>query len=276
VDDKHAIIHNGTITKIKIAKDDRRSDTKIFATEYLANLPEGWEHNGVIAELIEEFIGYSKVCMLSVDTGITIFNESMGHWLDGIWYSNKSYIKATYTYKAPAAPVAVGYNNMYNHAYWWEKAAADDTIVGDDAEHWAPKQTTIPPVIPPIKETHLTSTESQQVLPLHGYEECDLCGDYNHANDLVKLSLGGIQIITCLNCVVSEPAFYCDACHEHTACNSVEISTDEGQQFGSKDLEAEDVYLCDDCLEMYKTAGFKIRIIESVMDAITKLAAKKW
>lgn len=96
VDEDRVIIHNGTITSIPMDKKETRSDTKIFAEEYLRYLPDNWEDNPVIAELIEEYIGYSKVCMLHRDKGFYIFNESLGHWDEGIWYSNDTYKDKVY------------------------------------------------------------------------------------------------------------------------------------------------------------------------------------
>lgn len=104
VNDDMAIIHNGTITNIDIDKLDKRSDTRIFAEEYLPSIGEAILDNALLFEITEGFIGYSKVCILHRERGVFILNEEMGHWNDedGCWYSNKSYeIKKSYTYVPP-------------------------------------------------------------------------------------------------------------------------------------------------------------------------------
>ena len=93
VNDDIAIIHNGTMSNITIESGDTRSDTKIFAEEYLANIGDAIVDNAYIFALAEGFIGYSKVCILHRKRGVFILNEKLGHWNadDGCWYSNESY-----------------------------------------------------------------------------------------------------------------------------------------------------------------------------------------
>lgn len=92
INDDMALIHNGTITSIPMDRKETRSDTKILAEDYLANLPDGWEDNWVIHELIEEYIGSgSKVIVLHKTKGFIFYNESKGKWDDGVWYSNSTY-----------------------------------------------------------------------------------------------------------------------------------------------------------------------------------------
>lgn len=104
VSDDMAIIHNGTISNIDIDKLDKRSDTRIFAEEYLPNIGEAILDNIYLFEVTEGFLGYSKVCILHRTRGVFILNEEMGHWNDedGCWYSNKSYEpKRVCTYVPP-------------------------------------------------------------------------------------------------------------------------------------------------------------------------------
>ena len=91
VNDDMAIIHNGTMSSVYIPPNDKRSDTRVFAEDYLRFMPEGWHTNGIIATLIEEFIGYSKVLMLHRTDGVYIYNEEKGLWHEGCWFSNNSY-----------------------------------------------------------------------------------------------------------------------------------------------------------------------------------------
>lgn len=91
VDKKHAFIHNGIINSMNKEIEGIESDTRAFNRVILRNLDKGWMHNKVTKTLIESFIGHSKLAVLNIDYDYTIYNEDMGEWKDGIWYSNTSY-----------------------------------------------------------------------------------------------------------------------------------------------------------------------------------------
>lgn len=91
-----AVFHNGVITKCDPPKDDKiRSDTRIFCDDILADLPPNWIEYESLLELIEGFIGGSKMVFMEPDGVVTILNEEAGHWVDGIWASNYSYYPNT-------------------------------------------------------------------------------------------------------------------------------------------------------------------------------------
>jgi glutamine amidotransferase len=93
VGDDMAIIHNGTISNITAAETaNGDSDTKVLAEKIMRDLPVGWEHNQSVIRLLEDFIGWSKICILTSNDEIIFLNESKGFWDNGIWYSNKTYI----------------------------------------------------------------------------------------------------------------------------------------------------------------------------------------
>lgn len=90
------MMHNGTIhkcTPLKSEKDEKRSDTQIFNDEVLKTLPVGWEKSEGIRDMIEDYIGQSKVITMNDEGEVTIFNEGSGHWAKGCWWSNFSYYK---------------------------------------------------------------------------------------------------------------------------------------------------------------------------------------
>jgi glutamine amidotransferase len=96
INDNMCIIHNGTITNIKASEmKDGDSDTKVLAEQILANLPVGWEYNIAIQRLLEDYVGWSKLVVMTNESHVYIFNEDSGYWDKGVWYSNKSYV----TYK---------------------------------------------------------------------------------------------------------------------------------------------------------------------------------
>lgn len=85
-------VHNGTIP-VRIPKGDTRSDTRVFIQDYLPNLPAGWEDNRHLTEMVEEYIGWSKMVLLSPDfrnDPVRILNESDGTWEGGTWRSNSN------------------------------------------------------------------------------------------------------------------------------------------------------------------------------------------
>lgn len=96
---KHQVfIHNGTIKKVSKDVHSGLSDTAMFNKEILQKLPWGWENNSGIRKLIEQFIcieviNDGKICVLNSSGEFTIFNESEGHWFNGIWWSNNYYKK---------------------------------------------------------------------------------------------------------------------------------------------------------------------------------------
>lgn len=98
IDDTHVMIHNGIIHNIRKCPDKKRSDTQMFVDDILKELPQSWMLNRGIANLIEDYIGASKVVVLAADDSASIYNEIKGEWSDGIWYSNSGYkeVKSCY------------------------------------------------------------------------------------------------------------------------------------------------------------------------------------
>lgn len=94
-----ALIHNGIISGYgdSKSKDDGLTDTQDFINKTIGNI--GWKNwkNPAFRELVGKAIGYSKFCILDVSGDYTIINESAGYWVDGNWYSNKSYEPKKYT-----------------------------------------------------------------------------------------------------------------------------------------------------------------------------------
>tara|TARA_R100000234_G_scaffold109729_1_gene81714 strand:- start:528 stop:1262 length:735 start_codon:yes stop_codon:yes gene_type:complete len=100
VNDHLALVHNGIIHAVDTYSYKDMSDTRVFAKEILAKLPNFFEWEEPITRLIEEFIGQSKLILLDEEGMAHIYNEHMGEWADGIWFSNKSYCVSAF--KVPA------------------------------------------------------------------------------------------------------------------------------------------------------------------------------
>lgn len=99
-------IHNGTIHKAPIDPDRLKSDTRMFNETVLQNLPKGWERSSGIKEMIEEYIGFSKIAVLSLNGTVTLYREleTGAHWNTdkNIWFSNTSYKPPVKTTQHPA------------------------------------------------------------------------------------------------------------------------------------------------------------------------------
>lgn len=88
INKKSAFIHNGMINAIE--KSAEYSDTYLFNEIILKKLPANFVNNSATIDLISNFIGYSKLVIISGNDSL-IINEHLGHWDAGDWYSNSSY-----------------------------------------------------------------------------------------------------------------------------------------------------------------------------------------
>jgi hypothetical protein len=85
---------------------DDESDTRFFARTVLAHRRARSVMSAGCREWLAEIIGESnKLAFLSADGAVSIVSESLGHWDDGVWYSNTSYARtARMASKADTAP----------------------------------------------------------------------------------------------------------------------------------------------------------------------------
>jgi len=98
INDDSILIHNGTITEISAAKCiGGRSDTSVFSEEVLRGLPDNWQTNQSVLDLIDAYIGWSKIVILNSDNEVLFFNENQGYWDNNHWYSNRTYKTIVYT-----------------------------------------------------------------------------------------------------------------------------------------------------------------------------------
>tara|TARA_Y100000310_G_scaffold222338_1_gene224066 strand:+ start:1622 stop:2392 length:771 start_codon:yes stop_codon:yes gene_type:complete len=94
VNNSLAFIHNG-ILAIDVKKASLVSDTVLFNQQIVKKLQDGFIKNTAFDYLIESFIKGSKMVFMSGDGTVKIYNETDGHWKDGVWFSNGTYKKAT-------------------------------------------------------------------------------------------------------------------------------------------------------------------------------------
>lgn len=221
VNNDMAIIHNGTMSNIDIPKGDTRSDTKIFAEEYLAGIGEVILDNIFVFELAEGFIGYSKVCILHRTRGVFILNEDLGHWHEGCWYSNKSYEPKKY-YTAVKPVTNYGYSDGYSDEYkqGWEYYYGSKGI----------------------------DTKKEEIIVFG--EKCDWCHTTDNVSVTVVTDVLGYETALCSCCFEEYTELYsevlCDSCGEsaftRTYCN-------DGDQ-------SELYTLCPRCLEEWEESEY--------------------
>jgi predicted glutamine amidotransferase len=120
-----AFIHNGVINNMGVNPDF--SDTYIFNETIMKSLPANFVKNTAVLELLSNYIGYSKLVIISGEIS-SIVNEELGFWDANNWYSNKSYI-APKEAKLPAAA-------RYGWDYWdgWEYDAKSKGYVNSKAD----------------------------------------------------------------------------------------------------------------------------------------------
>lgn len=91
-----AFVHNGMIS-IDTKATPHLSDTNVFNRIVLKEMPENFHKNMAVQHLIEEYIGHSKLVFLDKHGDASIYNEHLGIWDDGNWFSNDTY-EYSYSY----------------------------------------------------------------------------------------------------------------------------------------------------------------------------------
>lgn len=111
---KTAFIHNGTIYKVQSTKE--RSDTRVFAEEFLSKLPHNFLSNKSIMAMMDDFLGKNnKIAFLSNDGKFSITNLVDWKLHNGVHFSN-DFFKNKRTRKADDDPT--GYNGYYAGEHW--------------------------------------------------------------------------------------------------------------------------------------------------------------
>jgi predicted glutamine amidotransferase len=89
-----AFIHNGTIRSLDCG-DESITDTELFGI-YVSKLPEDFMHWDGYTELIEDFLGYSKVAFIDKYGNSQIYNSYQGTYEGTTWLSNEYYRSDVY------------------------------------------------------------------------------------------------------------------------------------------------------------------------------------
>ncbi|MFE9575373.1 hypothetical protein ACFYO1_03225 [Nocardia sp. NPDC006044] len=98
-DARTVLAHNGILPdEVHPGPADPRSDTRIAAEDLLPRQPFGSLDSWAGRDHLERWLRTDKMVLLTVDPSYRhqayIFNERHGHWEQGSWYSNHSYLHA--------------------------------------------------------------------------------------------------------------------------------------------------------------------------------------
>lgn len=101
LNDNVAYAHNGILTTIpRTDFIGSENDTRAFGRLVLSKLFEqdpNFHSSGAVRFILQEYLGRNKIALLNSDNEFTIFGESMGEWVDNVWYSNASYKTIKYS-----------------------------------------------------------------------------------------------------------------------------------------------------------------------------------
>ena len=86
--------HNGVLS-IEVPEGDDRSDSRVFAEDWLPEIGLGSLDDEQLFSELETLCAGSKIAILTTSAQLKkpvyIINEDLGHWVDGVWWSNHSY-----------------------------------------------------------------------------------------------------------------------------------------------------------------------------------------
>lgn len=79
------LFHNGIISPVDTRKEE--SDTEVFVRDIASKLPSRWWANVAIRALVDEFIGWSRLVIMTPSETVNL-HEDRGDWDGGLWYSS--------------------------------------------------------------------------------------------------------------------------------------------------------------------------------------------
>ena len=127
--------HNGIIDEVQEYTNDTTSDTMAFRDLFLDELPDSWLDSPAMNELVESYIGWSKLVFLTTSEAcadqLYIINESAGYWIKDNWFSNHSCAAKLSSWDTPQKEY-----NDYDNWFVDNKYAAKDWV-WDDKEDQA-------------------------------------------------------------------------------------------------------------------------------------------
>ena len=130
------LVHNGIMSNVKCDINKDMSDTWHFVEKIMKKYEDHLE-DPLFQELIESYIGASKLITLNAQGIVSIYNEGYGKW-DGAnkacWFSNTSYERKTYTYTSQKNNYrgSKHQNNVWTDRDWEEAGDLGYAAIGKE------------------------------------------------------------------------------------------------------------------------------------------------
>ena len=126
---KLGMVHNGVIRSLVNETSDAESDTAVFARKLSAaySNPLSAIRNPFHRDMLEAYIGFSKMVFMEGDGSTYILNEHMGEWSKNVWYSNDKYKETKYVtrgYTTTSGTTAGG--QRWTETMPWTRGAGGD------------------------------------------------------------------------------------------------------------------------------------------------------
>ena len=123
VDEHTLMAHNGIMHGVPDYKDDR-TDTEVFITDVLPELPEGWQDSQYLTSMVEDWMGWSK--LMFITTSLTLDKDiyRLGEWREhkGLYLTNMTGLepkKTTLVKTYPASQTSY-YESSFGWNEWWD------------------------------------------------------------------------------------------------------------------------------------------------------------
>ena len=85
-----ALVHNGIMSNVVCDINPAMSDTWHFVERYMKAMSPLWQTEQ-FKDLVESFIGHSKLIMMNNKGEVEIYKSELGNWSAGCWFSNTSW-----------------------------------------------------------------------------------------------------------------------------------------------------------------------------------------
>lgn len=118
VDEHTLMAHNGMLNNIVgyIDKAAEFSDTRVFVRDILPELPKNWLDNKTLVDMVEDYIGGSKLMFLTknpdLEKSVYILNKDQGKDVRKMWWSNDYYTKRVETSRSPQAKYSYSWGSQ--------------------------------------------------------------------------------------------------------------------------------------------------------------------
>ena len=169
VDEHTVMAHNGIIHGVPDYKDDDRTDTEVFISEVLPELPDGWQDMWYMSQMVEEWIGWSK--LMFITTSLTLDQDiyRLGDWDEykGLFLTNLTGLEK------PKKKVTTAYHNLGPGTYYSESSRDwNEWVDWEDSRNTAWEEEQFESMLVAERKTQLIN---QPVIDVRDGYECYGC-----------------------------------------------------------------------------------------------------